>query len=110
MNLVTDLPDNLNPLSILPIKIPIKVFVDAGTYADANKSNGGAGRFLYDAGFQVSLLGSAVNIYLPILYSKVYSDFFKSTITEKRFAKNIAFTIDLEKLKPAKALSTFGLQ
>ncbi len=109
MNLVTDLPNKLNPLSVLPIKIPIKVFVDLGTYANANSTSGGAGRFLYDAGFQISLLGSAVNIYIPVLYSKVYSNFFKSTITEKRFSKNIAFTIDLEKLKPIKALAALGL-
>src|SRR5207253_5957421 len=34
-NMSSDLPDNINPLSILPVKIPLKIFADVGTYAEA---------------------------------------------------------------------------
>ena len=102
INLVTDLPDKINPLQVLPFKIPLKVFVDVGTYAGAWKENPSTGRFLYDAGLQIPLFGSIVNIYIPILYSKVYSNYFKSTITEKRFLKNISFSIDVQKLQSRK--------
>ncbi len=105
LNLVTDFPEKINPLSVLPFNIPLKVFADIGTYAEAWKINPASGRFLYDAGLQVSLFGSLVNVYLPILYSKVYRNYFKSTLTEKRFQKNIAFSINIQKLQQNKLLS-----
>ncbi|MGG9972501.1 M1 family metallopeptidase [Ferruginibacter sp. SUN002] len=99
LNLTTDVPKNINPLQMLPIKIPLKAFFDIGTYADAWQKNATTGRFIYDAGLQISLFKDIVNIYVPILYSKVYSDYFKSTITEKRFWKNISFSIDIQNIK-----------
>ncbi len=97
-NFVTTIPAAINPLEILPFKIPLRAFVDIGTYAEAWQKNATSGRFLYDAGLQLSLFRNVLNIYVPLLYSKVYSDYFKSTITEKRFAKNIAFSIDIQQL------------
>lgn len=99
LNLASDLPDNINPLSILPINIPIKIFADVGTYAEAWKDNPASGRFIYDAGIQLPLFNSFINIYIPIIYSKVYRDYYKYNITEKRFLKTIAFNIDLQKLQ-----------
>jgi len=97
-NINTDIPKQINPLNILPIKIPLKIFADVGTYAEAWKKNAGTGKFLYDAGLQISLFKNTVNVYFPILYSKVFDDYFKSTITEKRFSKNIAFSIDIQNI------------
>ncbi len=99
MNFSGNIPEKLNPLNVLPIKVPIKFFVDIGTYADAWKDNAATARFLYDAGLQLPLFGSLVNIYVPILYSKVYRDYFKSTLGEKRFLKTISFTIDIQKFQ-----------
>jgi Peptidase family M1 domain len=97
-NFVTTIPKAINPLEILPVKIPLKFFVDIGTYAEAWKKNANTGRFIYDAGLQVSLVRDIINIYIPLFYSKVYKDYFLSTITEKRFLKNIAFSIDIQKI------------
>lgn len=106
VNLTTDIPKMINPLSVLPIKIPLRIFLDAGTYAEAWKNNttntGQPGKLLYDAGFQVSLLHDVLNVYFPVIYSKVYRDYFKSTVTEKRFVKNISFSFDLQQLKVSK--------
>ncbi|HLL43732.1 MAG TPA: hypothetical protein VK369_11365, partial [Segetibacter sp.] len=99
VNLATDLPDNINPLSILPIKIPLKVFADVGTYAEAWNDNAASGRFIYDVGIQLPLFSSFINIYIPVIYSKVYRDYYKTTITGKRFLKTIAFNINLQKLQ-----------
>ena len=96
INLSTTIPKKINPLELLPFKIPLKVFADIGTYAEAWDKNAGGSRFLYDAGLQLSLLKNSINIFFPILYSKVYVDYFKSTITEKRFLKNISFSIDIQ--------------
>ena len=97
-NFTTTIPNAVNPLSVLPFKLPIKLFFDIGTYADAWKKNAATGRFIYDAGLQLSLFNNVVNIYFPILYSKVYKDYFKSTISKNIFAKNIAFSIDLQNI------------
>ena len=102
-NFSTTIPDKANILNALPIKIPIKVFVDFGTYAEAWKPKATTSKFLYDMGFQLSLFKNIVNIYMPVVYSKAYRDYFKSTIPNKRFQKTISFNIDITKLR----LSTF---
>ncbi len=103
-NFTTTIPRAINLLAILPFKLPIKAFIDIGTYADAWKKNAATSRFIYDAGLQLSLLGNTVNIYFPIVYSKVYKDYFLSTIPEKRFKKNIAFSIDIQNISLRKLI------
>lgn len=98
VNLTSSIPKQINPLSLLPVKLPVKAFLDVGTYADAWKKNAATGKFLYDAGVQLSLFKNVLNIYIPLLYSKVYADYFKSTITDLRFVKNIAFSIDIQNI------------
>ena len=98
MNFVTDIPDQINILKVLPVKIPLKVYFDIGTYADTWKANAGGSRLLYDAGLQLSFLKNTITVYVPLLYSKVYRDYFKSTITDKRFLKNISFSIDIQNI------------
>jgi Peptidase family M1 domain len=96
LNFKTDVPKKINPLQVLPVKIPLKIFFDVGTYAEAWKKDPATGRFIYDGGFQLSLLKDLVNIYIPVIYSKVYSNYLKSTLGEKRFWKNISFSIDIQ--------------
>ncbi len=96
LNFSTDIPDQINILNILPFRVPLKVYMDIGTYADAWKANAEGSKVLYNAGLQLSLLKNTVNIYAPLFYSKPYKDYFLSTITEKRFLKNISFTIDIQ--------------
>ena len=105
LNLTTDLPKNIDPLQVLPVKIPLKVFLDVGTYAEAWENNAATGKFIYDAGLQVSLFKGLANIYIPVLYSKVYADYFKSTIPKnKRFLQNISFSIDIQNFRLNKFL------
>jgi len=95
-NFSTSIPKAINPLSVLPIKIPLHLFFDIGTYAEAWEQGSDADRFLYDFGLQIPLLNKTVNIYIPLLYSKVYKDYLLSTIEKKeRFLKKISFSIDL---------------
>jgi hypothetical protein len=99
LNLTTDFPKAINPLQVLPFNVPLKLFLDIGTYAEAWKDNASTGKFLYDAGLQIPLYKNLVNIYVPLLYSKIYADYFKSTIPEKRFWKNISFSIDIQNFR-----------
>ena len=76
----------------------LKLFADVGTYAEAWVDNPATGRFLFDAGIQLSLLNNTVNIYAPILFSKVYRDYNKSILGDKIFSKTISFSINLQNL------------
>ncbi|HWR32692.1 MAG TPA: hypothetical protein VN451_04175, partial [Chitinophagaceae bacterium] len=81
---------------MLPVKIPLKIFLDIGTNAEAWKNKEENDRFLFDAGIQLSLLKETVNIYLPLIYSSVFRDYIQSTIPKKeRFYKKISFSIDI---------------
>jgi hypothetical protein len=107
-NFTSDFPKAFNPLQVLPIKIPLKIFVDAGTYAEAWQKNSNQGKFIYDAGLQLSILKNLINIYVPILYSKVYRDYINSTITGSKFLKNISFSIDVQNITLRKLLPQFA--
>ncbi len=98
LNFTADLPKKINPLQIIPVHIPIRVFADIGTSADAWDRESNTDRLLFDAGFQLSFLKNAVNIYIPVVYSKVYRDYFRSTLGTKRFWKILSFSIDIQNL------------
>jgi Peptidase family M1 domain len=98
INLTTDIPDQINPLSVLPVKIPLKAFVDIGSFSEAWDRDGESDRFLFDAGIQVSLFGETVNIYIPLLYSKVFKNYYETILTEKTFSRKISFSIDIQNL------------
>jgi len=95
-NFSTTIPSGINPLELLPFKIPLKIFVDIGTYAEAWKQGADADRFLFDAGLHIPILKETVNIYIPLVYSKVYKNYILSTIAKKeQFWKKISFSIDI---------------
>ena len=94
INLNSTLPDKINPLSLLPVKIPLRLFLDIGTYADAWEKDAEDDRFLFDMGFHIPLFNEMINIYIPLFYNNVYSDYFKSTITKNRFLKTISFSFN----------------
>ncbi len=102
LNISGDIPDEINPLNVLPFKLPVQLFLDIGTYSDAWNEENSNGRFLYDAGIKISILKSAFSVYLPIIYSKVYRDYYKSFYPDKRFAHTIAFGFNLSAFQPNK--------
>ena len=96
VNLTTSIPSGLNPLSILPVKIPLKLFLDIGTYGDAWKKDAELDRFIFDAGLQLSLFANTLNIYVPVVYSSIYKDYIQSVLEKKgRLWKTISFSIDI---------------
>lgn len=98
-NFTTDIPKAINFLQVLPFKIPLRVFADFGTYAEAWQNNSTTGRIIYDAGLQLSLFKEVVNIYIPLFYSQVYRDYYKSTSPDNTFLKTISFSIDIQNFK-----------
>lgn len=93
VNFVSDIADK---------KFPVKVFADIGTYAEAWQSGAETSRFLFDAGLQLSLLHETVNIYLPLISSKEFRDYFKSTLGKNYLFKTISFSIDIQNFRLGK--------
>lgn len=105
-NFSTSIPAKINPLSILPINIPLRLFLDIGTYSGAWEKDAETDKFLFDAGFHLPLFKETVNIYLPLFYSRVYKDYLQSTITKKgRLWKTISFSIDISNINQNKIIS-----
>jgi hypothetical protein len=95
VNLSTTIPSKINPLSVFPMAIPIRLFADIGTYAEAWEQDFEGDRFLYDAGLQLSLNNDMINIYFPLFYSAEFSEYVKSVHTKNRFFKTVTFSINL---------------
>ncbi len=95
MNFSSSLPDKINPLSVLPFKIPLRVFADVGTYAEAWNDRQEGSRFLFDAGLQLPLFGDLVQVYLPLLYSAPFRDYQKAYVPKQRMLKTLSFSIQL---------------
>jgi len=96
INLSTTVPSTINPLSLLPVKIPLKLFVDIGTYAEAWEKDAATSRFLFDAGVHIPLFKELINIYVPLVYSNEYKSYIQSIYLKKeRFWKRISFSIDI---------------
>lgn len=65
-----------------------------GTYAEAWE-NSETGKFLFNTGLQLSLFKETVNVYIPVIYSTVFKDYFRSVLGKKRFWKTISFSLDI---------------
>jgi Peptidase family M1 domain len=92
-NVSSTLPDKL-----FPVKLPLKIFFDAGTYAEAWGKNASTPRFLYVGGLQLSLFKNVLNIYVPIIYSKTFKEPLKTDKEANRFVKKITFSIDIQNI------------
>ena len=89
LNFNTTLPANL-----FPFPVPLRIFFDVGTYAEAWQNNPPTSHFLYVGGIQLSLFHNLLNIYAPLLYS---SDF-NQALTTTNFGKRITFSIDIQNI------------
>jgi len=103
MNFTTTLPPKL-----FPIKLPLKIFLDFGTYAEAWKKDAPTSRFLYTGGLQLSLFKNTINIYAPLVFSSEFKDNLKTLPEEYKFIKRISFSIDLHILNSRKLFGPAG--
>jgi hypothetical protein len=97
LNFSFDVPRKINPLAVLPIDIPLKVFADMGTYAEAWQENN-SNRFLYSIGLQLPLL-RYINVYAVVLQSKAFSGPNDVNGT-KWWQKRLTFSVDVQNIRP----------
>ncbi|WP_106525055.1 M1 family metallopeptidase [Taibaiella chishuiensis] len=88
----------LNIKTDLPFwNLPVRIFADVATFADAKRINPSGAGVLYEAGLEVSVT-DYITIYLPLVLSKDLSEYTKSVYPENRFLKTIAFSINLDRI------------
>ena len=92
LNLNTTLPQKL-----FPVKLPLRIFFDIGTYAEAWKKDAATSRFLYVGGIQLSMFKNLLNIYAPLIYSSEFRDNLKTVPGENKFFQRLSFSIDLHR-------------
>ncbi|HTF31993.1 MAG TPA: M1 family metallopeptidase [Flavitalea sp.] len=94
------------PKAILPPVIPLKIFFDIGTYAEAWDKEATGNRFLYVGGLQLSLFKDLLNIYAPLIYSKTFRDNLKTVPEENKFFRKISFSIDVHRFNHKKVFGS----
>jgi hypothetical protein len=90
--------------NLFPVELPIRIFADVGTYADAWKKNAETSRFLFVAGLQVSLFKDLLNVYAPIFYSKEFRDNLKTAPEVNTFGKRLSFSFDIHRFNLRKVI------
>ncbi len=98
LNFSFDIPHSINPLSILPIDVPLKVFADVGTYAEAWQEGNQDNRFLYSIGLQLPIF-HFVNVYAVVLQSKAFKEPNDVNGT-KWWQKRLTFSVDIQNIRP----------
>lgn len=88
----------LNIRTDLPFwNLPVRLFADVATFADAKRINPSGAGVLYEAGVEVAIT-DYLTVYLPLILSKDLNEYTKSVYPENRFLKTISFSINLNKL------------
>lgn len=99
---------NLNstlPPQFIPGWLPLRLFLDVGTYAQAWSDNPPTSHFLYVGGFELDLLHNALRVYAPLVYSSDFSNQLKTVPDQNGFFRKLSFSIDVENFPWRK---TFG--
>jgi hypothetical protein len=85
----------LNLKSDLPIKLPIRLFADIGTYTDPTINNGNA-QALFDGGIEVHSFNDFVTVNIPLLMSSNFYNYLGNTFGAKNIIpRSISFCIKL---------------
>lgn len=103
INLNSTLPENL-----FPVKLPLKIYFDVGSYSEAWQKNSNSSKFLYAGGLQLSLLKNVLNIYAPLIYSSAIKNELKTDPANNTFFKRITFSIDIQNLTLKKMFPQFA--
>jgi len=82
------------PAKMFPFPVPLRLFFDVGTYAEAWEPNATTSHFLYTGGIQLSLFKNVLNIYAPL----IYSNDFNQALNGVNFGRRITFSIDIQNI------------
>ena len=95
----------LNLKTDLPLKrLPIRLYMDVASFADAAKLNPSGSKILYNGGVEIHFL-DILNIYLPLVMSKDFKEYQQSISGNDSILDGITFSLSLHKINWLKAPS-----
>jgi hypothetical protein len=97
---------SINLKTDLPIKLPIRLFFDAGLIPNATPSftNSSNSTLLYDGGIEIPILNNVASIYIPIIMSGEFQNYINDNFSHKSsFLHGISFTLQLQNINWLKA-------
>ena len=86
------------PRQIVPQWLPLKLFLDIGTYAQAWGDTPPTNHFLYVGGFELDFFHDIFHIYAPLVYSSDFSSQLKTVPDQNSLGKKISFAIDIQNI------------
>jgi hypothetical protein len=89
---------SLNITLDLPIKLPLKLFADIASYEGLNKKEGNPAT-TGDAGICICVAKNAIEIYLPLLFSKDVKNYYENS-GHYTYQEKIRFMFNLQKMNP----------
>ncbi len=97
----------LNIKSDLPFgSLPVRLYLDAGTYANAARVNPSGNRFLYSAGLELHALRDVFLVHVPLLLCSDYRDYLKSIYPDNQFAHSITFSVQFQNVNWLRIISS----
>ncbi len=78
--------------------VPLRLFLDIGTFADAAKSNPNGNTVLYNGGVSLHMFSDILVVYLPLIMSRDFRDYQKATYGKEQFLNSIAFSLQLHNI------------
>lgn len=91
------------PKKILPLNF-IRLFMDIGTYSETWNTDIPQPNILFVGGFQINVVRDVFEVYIPIMYSKVFRDNLKSLPQTKGVGKNISFNLNFNNIRSKRIL------
>lgn len=93
---------SLNIKSDLPIRFPIRLFLDLSTFSEASKLNPSGDKLLFTGGIELHYK-DLCNLYIPLVMSRDFKDYYNTIIVKDKFMRSIMFSIQLDKIQWLKA-------
>jgi hypothetical protein len=98
---------SLNIKSDLPLgSLPVRLYFDATTYADAIKVNPSGNRFLYAAGLELHALRDILLLHVPVVLCQDYQDYLRSMYPDNRFAHSVTFSLQFQNINWLRLVSS----
>lgn len=88
---------SINAKTDLPLKkIPIRLYVDIGTFADAKNINPYHRALSVNTGIEIHLLKEAISVYLPLLSDIAYSEYLKQMYPQNKLLHSLSFSLNIQ--------------
>ncbi len=92
--------------------VPLRLFLDIGTFANAAKFNPNGNTVLYNGGVSLHIIPDIFVVYVPLIMSRDFRDYQKATYGKEQFLNSIAFSLQLHNINwlrtPATLLKKAG--